>query len=79
MFDAVITGPAGRPLRVCGALTPYDLECLREHVLARRGRATRVEVRLAPADRAMLLRTLGDLARFGVELVVAEPRIVPRA
>jgi hypothetical protein len=69
MFHATISTLAQGPLQVCGAVTPYDLECLRDHVLARRGRGTRVEVRLAAGHRAVVLRALGDLGRFGVEVV----------
>jgi hypothetical protein len=72
MFHATISTWAHGPLRVCGAVTPYELECLREHVLARRGRGTRVEVRLAAGDRPVVLHALGDLGRFGVELVLAD-------
>jgi hypothetical protein len=70
MFHATIRSDSQGPLRVSGEVAPYDLQVLREHVLARRGRGTRVEIRLAPALREALLRALSDLGRRGVELVV---------
>jgi hypothetical protein len=70
MFHATISSETQGPLRLSGEVTPYDLELLREHALARGGRGTRVEVRLAPALREALVRALSDLGRRGVELVV---------
>jgi hypothetical protein len=70
MFEATIRTPAGEPMHVSGEVAPYDLEVLRSHVLAR-GAGTRVEVRLAPALRPVVLRALRGLARRGVELVLA--------
>jgi len=52
-----------------GDVVPYDLQVLREHVLARRGLPTRLEVRLAPALRPAFLRAVRDLGRRGIELV----------
>ena len=70
MFHAVIQSESGRPFRVSGQVVPYDLQVLREHVLARAGRRTRVEVRFPPALRPALERALRDLARHGVDLVL---------
>jgi hypothetical protein len=70
MFHATIDTGGPEPLRVSGQVVPYDLQVLREHVLARRGRTTRVHVRVAAADQQALLRALGDVARRGIELVV---------
>ena len=70
MFHATIRSDSQDPMCVSGEVLPYDLQLLREHVLARGGRGTRVEVRLAPALRAAFLRALSDLGRRGVELVV---------
>ena len=71
MFHAVISDRSRGPLRLSGSVTPYDLEVLREHVLAHRGQGTRVEVRFAPTERAQVVRALGGLERFGVEIVLA--------
>jgi hypothetical protein len=70
MFHATISSESRGPLRFSGQIVPYDLQVLREHVLARRGRNTRVEVRLAPAEHQTLLRALGDIERRGVVLVL---------
>jgi hypothetical protein len=70
MFHAIIRSESQGPLRVSGEVAPYDLQVLREHVLARGGRGTRVEIRLAPALREALLRALSDLGQRGVELVL---------
>jgi hypothetical protein len=70
MFHAVIRTDSHEPLRVCGDVVPYDLEVLREHVLARAGRRTRVEVSLPEALRPLLLRALRDVSRRGVELIL---------
>ncbi len=70
MFQAIIRTDAAEPLRLSGQVVPYDLEVLREHVLARAGRRTRVEVRLPAALRPALLRALRDIGRRGVELVL---------
>ena len=69
MFHATIRSGSEEPLRLSGEVVPYDLQVLREHVLARRAR-TRVEVRLAPALRPAFLHALRDLGRRGVELVL---------
>jgi hypothetical protein len=71
MFHATITSDACRPLRLSGAVVPYDLQVLRDHVLARAGRRTRVEVRLPEALRPAFERALRDLSRRGVDLVLA--------
>ena len=70
MFDATIRCGSDEPLRLSGEVVPYDLQVLREHVLARRAQRTRVEVRLAPALRPAFLRALSGLGRRGVELVL---------
>lgn len=70
MFHATIRDDSSEAFRLSGRVEPYDLETLREHLLARRGRGTRVEVRLAPALRAAFLKALGDLERRGVTLVI---------
>ena len=71
MFQATIRTDVHEPLRLSGEVVPYDLEVLREHVLARAGHGTRVEVQLPVALRPMLLRALRDISRRGVELVLA--------
>lgn len=70
MFHATIRSESQGPFRLSGQVVPYDLELLREHVLARHGQVTRVEVRLAPGVRNAFLRAVADLARRGVQLVV---------
>jgi len=70
MFHATIRSGSEEPLRLSGEVVPYDLQVLREHVLARRAQRTLVEVRLAPALRPAFLRALNDLGRRGVELVL---------
>jgi hypothetical protein len=70
MFHATIHPAAGRPLRLSGQVAPYDLQMLREHVLARKGRATRVEVRSPSAHRQAVARALQDLERRGVQVVL---------
>ncbi len=70
MFHATISSESREPLRFSGQIVPYDLQVLREHVLARRGRNTRLEVRLAPGEHQTLLRALGDIERRGVVLVL---------
>lgn len=70
MFHATIDTGGSEPMRFSGQVVPYDLQVLRDHVLARRGRPTRVDVRVAAADHQTLLRALGDVGRRGVELVL---------
>lgn len=70
MFHAVIHAGADRALRLSGAVVPYDLQVLRDHVLARARRGTRVEVRFPASLRPMLERALRDVSRRGVELVL---------
>ena len=70
MFHATIRWGSEEPLRLSGEVVPYDLQVLREHVLARRGLRTRLEVRLAPSLRPAFLQALSDLGRRGVELVL---------
>jgi hypothetical protein len=76
MFHATIRLGADEPLHLSGEVAPYDLEVLREHVLARGGCAMRVEVRLPAVHRAALLRALGNLTQRGVELILeSAPRV----
>lgn len=70
MFHATIHSGAKEPFRLSGQVVPYDLEVLREHVLARRVRGMRVEVRLAPALRTAFLEAFCDFGRRGIELIV---------
>ena len=70
MFHATISSDAHQPFRLSGQVVPYDLQVLRDHVLARAARGTRVEVRFPPALRATLERALRDLARRGIDLVL---------
>ncbi|HZP39935.1 MAG TPA: hypothetical protein VFD84_00325 [Candidatus Binatia bacterium] len=70
MFHAVIHRERDR-LRLSGRVVPYDVQLLREHLLARRGPATRVEVRLPPPLRRAFLSALGDVERRGVTLTIA--------
>ena len=70
MFHATIRSGSEEPLRLSGEVVPYDLEVLREHVLARRGQRTCLEVRLPPALHPAFLRALSDLGRRGIELVL---------
>ena len=70
MFHATIDTGAAVPLRLSGHVVPYDLEVLREHLLASRARVTRVDVRVTPADQDAFLAALRDVGRRGVELVV---------
>ena len=71
MFHATIRSVRGEPLRVSGAVSPYNVQTLRDH-LARRGPGTRVEIRVAPALEPALRRALGDVARRGVVVVVQD-------
>ena len=70
MFHAVIKSKQSGPLSVTAEASPYNFQMLREHVLARSGPGTRVEVRLASASHPALRRALRDLDRRGVVLVV---------
>ncbi len=70
MFRATIHVPDQERFHLSGQVVPYDLELLRQHVLARRRRGMRVEVRLAPALRPAFLRGLHGLAARGIELVL---------
>jgi len=70
MFEATIHNDADQPFRLSGEVVPYDLQVLREHVLARARRGTRVEVRFPAALRPALERALRDLSRRGVELIL---------
>ncbi len=71
MFQATIHTGSDSPLHLSGRAEPYDLEVLREYLLARRSVVGRVEIRLPAAKRDLLLRVLGRVAGRGVELVLA--------
>ena len=70
MFHATIRSDAQEPLRFSGEPSPYNLQTLRDHVLARRGPGTRVEVRIASGLHAAIRRALRNLERRGVVLVL---------
>ena len=70
VFHATIHKQARGPYHVSGKVVPYDLENLRQAVLARGGRGTRVEVRLSPHLRPAFLAALQDLERRGVDLIL---------
>jgi hypothetical protein len=72
MFHATIHDEDRKPLCLSGGVTPYDLEVLREHVLARLRGGLRVEVRLAAALRPLVERVLRDIMRRGVVVDVVE-------
>ena len=77
MFHATIRPDADRLLRVSGEVVPYDLQVLREHVLARCRRGARVEVRLPTRQHETLRAALADLDRRGIELIVQPDTSVP--
>jgi len=70
MFHATIHQDEREAIRLSGACTPYDLQLLREHVLASVGSRTRVSVRVAPDLRAEFQRAFARVARRGVTLVL---------
>ena len=70
MFHAVISSEERDPLCLSGEASPYNLQTLRDHLLARRGRETLVEVRLTPGLEPALRRALRNLDRRGVTVVV---------
>jgi hypothetical protein len=70
MFRATICPGSERPLCVSGEVVPYDLQVIRDHVLARCGRGARVEVRLASGLHAAFRHALRGLGRRGIELVI---------
>jgi hypothetical protein len=69
MFHATIHY-SGRSFCLSGDVVPYDLQLLREQVLARAARSTRVEVRCPEELRAAFLRVLANVEQRGVTLVV---------
>ena len=73
MFHATISDDDRKPFCLSGRVTPYDLEVLRDHVMARLRNGLRVEVRLAAALRPLVERVLRDFARRGVVVDVVEP------
>jgi hypothetical protein len=70
VFHATIHRGADDPFHLTGQVVPYDLELLRDHLLSRGGRQTRVNVRLAAGHRPAFLRALRGLEGRGVELVL---------
>jgi hypothetical protein len=73
MFHATIHDDERAPFSLSGGVTPYDLEVLREHVMARLRSGLRLEVRLAAALRPLVERVLRDIARHGVVVDVVDP------
>jgi hypothetical protein len=71
MFRAVIRSDDNEHVCLSGEASPYNLQILRDRVLARRRPGTRVEVRFAsPATASLVRRALRDLDRHGVAVVV---------
>jgi len=71
MFRAVIRSDEDEQVCVSGEASPYNLQILRDHVLARRRPGTRVEVRFAsPTTTSLVRRALRDLDRHGVTVDV---------
>ncbi len=70
MFNATIFCGLERPVHLSGEVVPYDLQVLREHILARAGRAPRVEVKLQAASRQAFAKAFRDLAERGIDLVI---------
>ena len=70
MFHATIRSDAREPFRLSGEVSPYNLQVLRDHVLARRRPGTRVEVRIAAPLHAAIRRALRNLDRRGIVLVL---------
>jgi len=66
MFHATIHEDERPPFCVSGPVTPYDLEVLREHVVARHRSGLRVEVRLPATLHPLVARALRDVVRRGV-------------
>jgi hypothetical protein len=71
MFHAAIHCATAQPLLLSGPVAPYELQLLREQVLARAGRRTRVEIRCPEALHQAFVRVLGNLERRGVELILS--------
>ena len=70
MFRAVIRSDDNEHVCVSGEASPYNLQILRDHVLARRGPGTGVEVRFAsPAAASLVHRALRGLDRHGVTVI----------
>jgi hypothetical protein len=70
MFHATIRSDAQEAFRVSGEASPYNLQLLRDHVLARRRPGTRVEIRTPPPLHGAIRRALRNLDRRGVVLVL---------
>jgi hypothetical protein len=72
MFHATIHDDGRAAFCVSGRVAPYDLEVLREHVVARLRSGLRVEVRLPAALHPLVDRALRDVARRGVVVDVVD-------
>ena len=70
MFSAIITCGVERPVHLSGEVVPYDLQVLREHILARANRAPRVRVKLQAASRQAFAKAFRDLAARGIDLII---------
>jgi len=70
MFNATITCGLERPVHLSGEVVPYDLQVLREHILARASRGPRVEVKLKAASRQAFAKAFRDLAARGIDLII---------
>jgi len=70
MFSATITCGVERPVHLTGEVVPYDLQVLREHILARANRGPRVQVKLKAASRQAFARAFRDLAERGIDLII---------
>ena len=76
MFRAVIRSDENEQVCVSGEASPYNLQILRDHILARRGPRTRVEVGFAsPATASLVRRALRDLDRHGVTVIVGTSEV----
>ena len=72
MFHATIHEGDTKPFCVSGHVTPYDLEMLRDQVVARLRGGVRVEVRLPATFHRLVDRAFRDVARRGVVVDVLE-------
>jgi hypothetical protein len=72
MFHATIHDGDRNPFCLSGQVTPYDLEILRDHVIARLRAGLCVEVRLPASYHSLVARALRDAARRGVTVDVVE-------
>ena len=72
MFHATIHEDDPKPFCIAGHVTPYDLELLRDHLIARLRTTLRVEVRLPATDHPLVDRALRPAARRGVTVTVVD-------